>query len=240
MNHTADRLLRLEFELRIFVSLGIVACICAVSAIVSSGAPAMMVILGTAAGIDPGIARTAGYLLLAVLMGFVSAFRMWAGSELTARRVMAFRVQTDTLRTSGPYLLVRNPIYLADFVAMSGFTLCLPAPGLLMPLLFLAHYMRLIRYEEESLSTGFKTTYSDYSRSVPRLLPSFRSVVALPKALKGFAISAEGFRHNALYVLFVPGFVAAAWSGEFLIAAVVGIPGVADWAIIHTRIGVRQ
>jgi hypothetical protein len=165
---------------------------------------------------------------------------MWAGTELTASRVMAFRVQVDEFHTGGPYRLVRNPIYLADFLAICAFSLCLPLVALLMPVLFWLHYERLIDYEELSLASGFRERFAAYAASTPRLFPSLKSFGRLPDAIGEFRLSTEGIRHNALYLLFVPGFIGAAWTGEFLLAAGIGLPAVADWAIIHTKLGVRR
>ena len=233
-------LLKREFESRIFVSLGIVAAACAASALLYPGTPSSMVILGSLAGIGAEAARPPGFLVLAGVMALVSVVRMWAGTELTAPRVMAFRVQVDEFHTSGPYRLVRNPIYLADFLAMCAFSLCLPPVALLMPVVFWIHYERLIGYEELSLAAGFRERFASYAASTPRLFPSLASLGRLPGALREFRLSTEGIRHNALYVLFVPGFIAAAWTDEFLPAALIGLPAVADWAIVHTRLGVRR
>ena len=87
--------LRREFELRIFVSLGIVALICAASALISQGEASSIERLGALTGLSPETSRRACFLLLAAYMVFVSVLRMWAGTELSARRVMAFRVQVD-------------------------------------------------------------------------------------------------------------------------------------------------
>jgi protein-S-isoprenylcysteine O-methyltransferase Ste14 len=231
--------LKREFELRIFVSLGIVGTVCLLCATLYRGSPSLLELLAGACGLDQAAALRSGYLMLALVMALVSAFRMWAGSALTARRVMAFRVQTDALRTSGPYTLVRNPIYLADYAALCGFALCLPPAGIMMPVLFLLHYLRLIRYEERSLKAGFGSDYEHFTRTVPRIFPNLTSLKALPHSLTEFHITPEAFRHNALYVLFVPGFIVASLRGDFSYAALIGLPGVVDWAIVHTRIGVR-
>ena len=233
-------LLKREFESRIFVSLGIVAGVCATSAVLSPGTPSSLVILGSLTGAGAEETRLAGFVALAVVIAFVSIVRMWAGTELTASRVMAFRVQVDEFHTSGPYRLVRNPIYLADFVAISGFSLCLPPVALVMPVLFWIHYERLIIYEELSLASGFRESFAAYAATTPRLFPSWKSLGLLPVAIGEFRLSVEGIRHNALYLLFVPGFVAAACTGKFLVAALTGLPAVADWAIVHTKLGVRQ
>jgi protein-S-isoprenylcysteine O-methyltransferase Ste14 len=232
--------LKREFESRIFVSLGIVAGVCATAAVLSPSAPSTMVLLGALAGVHAEAIRAAGFLALAAAMGVLSILRMWAGTELTASRVMAFRVQVDEFHTAGPYRVVRNPIYLADFLAICAFSLCLPPAGLLMPLLFWIHYERLISYEELSLGAEFRERFAAYAASTPRLFPSVTSFGRLPCAIREFRLSTEGIRHNGLYALFVPGFVAAAWTGEFLFAAAIGLPAVADWAIVHTRLGVQR
>jgi protein-S-isoprenylcysteine O-methyltransferase Ste14 len=232
--------LKREFELRIFVSLGIVALICIASALTGQGEASSIERLGIVAGLRPETSRCACFLLLAAHMIFVSVLRMWAGTELSARRVMAFRVQVDEFHTCGPYRLVRNPIYLADFLAIGAFAFCLPPIGLLMPVLFWIHYARLIHYEEASLEEGFRESFAAYAESTPRMLPNGASLKRLPLALREFRLSSEGIRHNALYALFIPGFLAAAWTGSFTVAAAIGIPGVIDWAIVHTKLGVRE
>ena len=240
MTITGDDFLRCEFEWRIFVSLGIAAGVYAICVLGFPGAAPLMAACAAAAGVAADDARRAGFLFLAACMALISLLRMWAGTELSARRVMAFRVQTDRLETSGPYLIVRNPIYLADFLAVCAFALCLPPAGLAMPLLFYLHYMRLISFEEKSLTGGFRERYKEYRESVPRLLPNLRSWAAFARAVADFRLSWEGIRHNALYILFIPGFLAAAWQNDFLPAVIIGVPGVLDWAVIHTRIGVHS
>ena len=240
MSTAAVPALKREFESRIFVSLGIVAFVCAASAVLSPGAQSSIEYLGPLAGVGADTARRIGFLLLAAFMALVSVLRMWAGTELSARRVMAFRVQVDEFRTCGPYRLVRNPIYLADFLAIAGFAICLPPIGLLMPVLFWVHYARLIRYEELSLGGAFRESFAAYAIATPRIVPGPTSLRHVPAALREFRLSRDGIRHNALYVLFVPGFIAAAAGGPFLIAAAIGLPGVIDWAIVHTRLGVQR
>ncbi len=240
MQQLSVSLQKAEFEARIFVSFSIVAAVCALSYTLGGQIPSAIVLLGAAISLDRSAAFMNGYVAMALIMAAVSLLRMWAGSELTPRRVMAFRVQVDALKTTGPYLLVRNPIYLADFIAMCAFAACLPLTGALMPLLFYVHYVRLIVYEEGSLHRQFGEQYAAYAGSVPRLIPSLQSLLRFLRAGKDFRITPEGVRHNALYVLFVPGFALAAVTGEFLYAAVIGLPGVIDWGIIHTRIGIER
>lgn len=233
-----ENMRRLEFEARIFVSFGIIILISVLSFSVFAQTPANLTILGEFLGLSDEMSLRIGYVIVACIMARVSVLRMWAGSVLTSQRVMAFRVQVDSLVTKGPYLLVRNPIYLADLIAMCGFALCLPFVGILMPILFYAHYVQLVTYEQTSLARQFGGQYRDYMNRVPPLIPNCQSIQTLFKAVKDFQINRDGFRHNAPYLLFIPGFILSAFTHELLHAVVIGLPAVVDWALIHTKIGV--
>jgi hypothetical protein len=100
--------------------------------------------------------------------------------------------------------------------------------------------VRIIQYEEIALSARYGEAYKKYSEEVPRLLPSPGRVSILPVALREFRLTPEGVRHNALYTLFVPGLCVAAFTQNFLHALFIGLPGVIDWAVIHTVIGTRK
>lgn len=228
---------RIEFEARIFISLGIVLVSCLLAVLFTPGSPSLVCGIGVRVGMRAADLRPAAFIAGAVIMLLCSLLRMWAGTILSARRVMSFRVQSESLNTTGPYRLSRNPIYLADFLAMCTFALYLPPIGLLMPVLFFLHYMQLIRYEEAMLARMHGDAYERYLRSAPRLLPTPASLLQLPAALREWRLSAEGIRHNATYVLFIPGLLLAAATDSFLVAVIVGIPAVIDWAVVHTRIG---
>ena len=73
---------------------------------------------------------------------------------------------------------------------------------------------------------------------MPRLLPGRGCRRRLGAAFKDLRITRDGIRHNALYLLFIPGFVLAAVTGRLIWAVAVGLPAVVDWAIVHTKIGV--
>jgi S-adenosylmethionine-diacylglycerol 3-amino-3-carboxypropyl transferase len=229
---------KFEFESRIFISFGLVLLISTLSFTVFADRPVMSVALGGLLGLPAPLARALGYLATALVMAAASFLRIWSGSVLTSKRMMSFAVKTDELLSSGPYRLVRNPIYLADLVAFVGFTLCLPPIGLLLPVLLFLHYTQLIGYEEISLRREFGPAYAAYETRVPRLIPGLGGLRSLGSALADVTITPDGFRHNALYLLFVPGFVLAAATGRLIWALAVGLPAVVDWAIVHTKIGV--
>jgi len=226
-----------EFESRIFVSLTIVLAVCLLSYLLFDASQANAALAGRLLRLSQTSSLRIGFLIAALLMVLASVLRMWAGSVLSSDRVMAFKVQKDRLLTRGPYRLVRNPIYLADLIAMNAFGLCLPPTGALLSLLMYAHYSRLVQYEEISLEAEFGPEFSSYARQVPRLIPNLRSVKNIPAAFSEFTLSTDGVRHNALYVLFVVGLVVASFTQQFFHAAIIGLPAVYDWAVLHTKKG---
>src|SRR5512140_3800879 len=131
---------KFEFEFRIFISFGLVILISALSFSVFAGLPDNSAALGGLLGIPASRSRALGYLAAALVMAVASFLRIWSGSVLTSKRMMSFAVKTDALLSSGPYRLVRNPIYLADLIAFTGFALCLPPIGLLLPVVLFFPY----------------------------------------------------------------------------------------------------
>ena len=231
---------QLEFEYRIFVSFLIVISIYVLSITLFKNEAPTAVLIGNYLGLTNQPSLCLLYVVLSVLMLFISLLRMWAGSILNSQTVMSFRVQTGSLMVKGPYLLVRNPIYLADILAICCFSLCLPVIGILMPLLFYLHYNNLIKYEEIALEKNFKKHYDLYINRVPRLIATPKSILDFVRSKKNFSINKDGFRHNALYMPFIPGFILSAITQDFTYTLIIGIPGVIDWAIVHTRIGLRN
>lgn len=95
--------------------------------------------------------------------------RIWAQEHLHHRLKVAMR-----LTTSGPYRLVRNPLYSGNILIYLGATV-------LSELLWLAPitllwcagiYALAVRYEEASLSNQFGEPYRRYLSEVPRWFPS--------------------------------------------------------------------
>ena len=228
------------FEVRIFISLSIVMTVTIFSFLSFKNTPSTVEIAGGWFGLSAGSSVRYGYLIIAFLVLFASLIRMWAGSILTSKTVMAFRVQNSKLALSGPYNFVRNPIYFADLIAFSALALCLKPVGLLIPVLIWIHYYQLIKYEEKKLVTKFGLTYLEYIHAVPGLNPGIKQIKDLFKVPLDFSINYDGFRHNAQYILFIPGLIFASFTGKFIYAILIGLPAVIDWAVIHTIIGVSK
>ena len=235
-----SKLWRIEYEGRIFVSFSIAATVMGLSYRIFPTEPSALELIGSALGLAPRDALRLGYVCLALLFGLCSVVRMWAGSLLTPGRVMSFQIQTDLFSRQGPYRLVRNPIYCADLWALALIATCLPWPGLAMPVLFYFHYLSIIRYEEASLEGRFGQPYQAYLAEVPRLLPTPRTLLQWPQARREFHLTPGGVRHNALWVLLVPGMLVAAVTLDFSDALLIGLAAVVDWAVIHTIIGLHR
>src|SRR5664280_65771 len=228
------------FESRIFISLSIVTIVTTISFILFANTPSTLEIVGSWFGLPSGLSVRYGYLIIAFLVLFASLIRMWAGSVLTSKTVMAFRIQNSKLALSGPYKYVSNPIYFADLIAFSALSLCLKPVGLLIPVLIRVHYYQLIKYEEKKLVTRFGRTYSDYILSVPGLNPGIKQFKSFFNIPQDFSINYDGFRHNAQYILFIPGLIFASFTGKFIYAILIGLPAVIDWAVIHIIKGVSK
>jgi S-adenosylmethionine-diacylglycerol 3-amino-3-carboxypropyl transferase len=226
------------FEVRIFISLSIVIIISTISFLGFRNSSSIIETAGSWFGLSAQLSVHYGYLFVAFLVLIATLIRMWAGSILSSKTVMAFKIQNSKLTFSGPYNFVRNPIYFADLIAFSALSLCLRPVGLLIPVLIWLHYYQLIKYEEEKLISRFGNTYYEYIRSVPGLSPGIRQIRALFNIPLNFKLNFDGFRHNAQYLLFIPGLIFASYSGKFIYAILIGLPAVIDWAVIHTIIGV--
>lgn len=225
------------FEVRIFISLSIVLIISLLSFLVFKTEPTNVEIAGSYLGLSGILSIRYGYYFIALLVLFASLVRMWAGSILSSRTIMAFKIQNNKLLISGPYNFVRNPIYFADLIAFTALSFCLRPIGLLIPLLIYLHYYQLIKYEEEKLKTEFGKTYEEYINSTSSILPGAQQIFKLFKTPLNFFINTDGFRHNAQYILFIPGLIVASYTGKFIHAILIGLPAVVDWAVIHTIIG---
>ena len=136
MKHKYESLLKFEFEYRIFISLSIVLLTCLISfGFFSDNDPLYRQVLNEIS--FNHVPASAAFITASFIMIFISLIRMWSGTELSSEIVMTFRVRTDLLSKEGPYQLVRNPIYLADWLAIFVFSLFLPPIGLIMPVLFI-------------------------------------------------------------------------------------------------------
>jgi protein-S-isoprenylcysteine O-methyltransferase Ste14 len=105
--------------------------------------------------------------VVVVLAGL--GIRYWAVSHIgTISRTRAARF--GPLMTAGPFALVRNPLYVGNFLIWIGVVIC---SGLMWMLpvawaVFALQYSAIVRFEEAALIRHFGESYEAYVREVPR------------------------------------------------------------------------
>jgi protein-S-isoprenylcysteine O-methyltransferase Ste14 len=89
--------------------------------------------------------------------------RAWAAGHLEKNRRLA---------ESGPYVYVRNPLYIGTLTVAAGFVIASRRweLGLLFAAVFLLIYLPVVELEEQHLRSLFPE-YADYAKRVPRLWP---------------------------------------------------------------------
>jgi protein-S-isoprenylcysteine O-methyltransferase Ste14 len=96
-----------------------------------------------------------------------------AAVGLVVRAVASGHVdKNEELATTGPYALVRNPLYLGSIIVAIGFAVAArdAVIALVMVALFVLIYVPTILSEEEYLRNRF-TEFEAYAQAVPRLVP---------------------------------------------------------------------
>jgi protein-S-isoprenylcysteine O-methyltransferase Ste14 len=100
-------------------------------------------------------------------------FCVAARRHLGANWSQAVTVKKDhELITSGPYALVRHPIYTGLLLALAGSAIALAEwRGLVAVLLFFIAFWNKLRLEEKWMREHFGSSYEEYSRRVAALIP---------------------------------------------------------------------
>jgi protein-S-isoprenylcysteine O-methyltransferase Ste14 len=100
--------------------------------------------------------------LVLVLSGL--ALRSWAAG---------FLIKNSQLTTSGPYALVRNPLYLGSFSMVAGFCLLIDdAENIwILSAALAVIYVPKVRSEERLLARVFPDQWPQYAARTPRFLP---------------------------------------------------------------------
>jgi len=112
-----------------------------------------------------------GWLDVSEWLGFalliVAALgRVWCLSYISG-------VKNDVLVAEGPYSVVRNPLYVFNFIGAVGFGLAVENPVLaaLLAVAFAVFYPSVIRQEEETLTQAFGERFARYCGATPRWIP---------------------------------------------------------------------
>lgn len=82
----------------------------------------------------------------------------------------------EKLAVNGPYMFVRNPMYIARFLLILGFILMTGIPWLL-PIYAVVYYFYMVNRverEEPVLQDKFRGEYLQYCKHVPRFVPRLK------------------------------------------------------------------
>ena len=123
-------------------------------------------------------------IVLGALFGAVAAWlRVWGAAYLGYDIVHHEQMQAGGVMAAGPYRYMRNPLYLGGWFMMAAISLLItPSGALFMLVLTAIFYVRLILGEEAFLSGKLGEPYQQYLRTVPRIVPRFRSAIPAAEA----------------------------------------------------------
>lgn len=105
------------------------------------------------------------------------------------------------LITSGPFSIVRNPLYIGNFFLSLGLILIAnvhPLFTLLFVAGFILQYIPIVRWEESNLKQVFGREYEDYMKTVPRWIPKLKNSEPHPEPIKPDYASALKSEKNTL------------------------------------------
>ncbi len=110
-----------------------------------------------------------GTIITLLGLGFAVWARVHLGRNWSS--MPAIRVDHKLIRT-GPYSIVRHPIYTGILFAIAGTAIIIGEPlGLIAFFLILVVYLWKIRMEEKYLQEEFGEDYAQYKKEVPALIP---------------------------------------------------------------------
>ncbi len=117
------------------------------------------------------------------------------------------------LIATGPFALLRNPLYVGNITLWVGFALIARliwlAPVILV--LLALEYHAIVRWEETLLESRLEQTYRDYAARVPRWIPTFsrsdRGERGLRRQREGFSWRATLFSERGTFVAMALGYL---------------------------------
>jgi len=127
------------------------------------------------------------------LVGIATVGRLWCAQYIAGYK-------TETLVTSGPYSLCRNPLYFFSLLGGLGVGLCTGSVTLTLVIatVFALIYSVTIGKEERNLRNIFGGEYDKYAARVPRFIPK-PSLFAEPDE---YAVKPRLFRREAVDAMY--------------------------------------
>lgn len=118
--------------------------------------------------------------VIAILCAAAGAgLRLWGTACLGSTIVQSSNLHATTLVASGPYRFLRNPLYVGIWIFSLGVSILMPPSGALFFVIAMGiFYLRLVLREEDYLARQLGSSYGEYRRRVPRLIPTLRPHVS--------------------------------------------------------------
>jgi protein-S-isoprenylcysteine O-methyltransferase Ste14 len=135
--------------------------------------------------------------------------RLWGVHHIGA----ISRTRSDRLGplvASGPFALIRNPLYVGNILLWVGFAVAARLVWLapVVVVLLGLEYHAIVRWEESLLESRLGQTYRDYAARVPRWIPSLRrGDRGLRRAMEGFSLTATLFSERGTFVAMAGGYL---------------------------------
>lgn len=128
------------------------------------------------------------------LIGFAISGRLWCSLYISGYK-------SDTLITTGPYSMCRNPLYFFSFLGAAGIgltteTLSIPV---IIVIVFMLYYPLVIKAEQKKLANIHKEAFTEYCKRTPAFFPSLKLLnepeeyIVKPKLFKKAALDAMWF-----------------------------------------------
>lgn len=110
-----------------------------------------------------------------VFIGFL--IRLWS-TKYIGRRTPSMKKKGKTLVNTGPYAIVRNPLYIGNIIIVTGLSVLSELIWLtpFVILYFFTLYHFVVLYEEKKLSERWGDEYLAYFNEVPRWIPRLRNL----------------------------------------------------------------
>ena len=134
-----------------------------------------------------------------IIPGFL--IRLWATKHI-GKRMPWMKKKRKYLVKTGPYALVRNPLYIGNILIAMGLSILSEliwfVPLSFFYLFILYHFV--VRYEEKKLTERWGKEYLEYLREVPRWVPKVRN---FPRLTQGSFRWIDALRSElpSLYVI---------------------------------------
>jgi protein-S-isoprenylcysteine O-methyltransferase Ste14 len=125
-----------------------------------------------------------------ILTGAGEAIRLWAVHHIGAiSRTRSGRL--GPLIETGPFRLVRNPLYVGNLLLWAGFAVTARLVWLapIVVALLAAEYHAIVKWEEQLLESRFGPAYRGYAARVPRWLPRLAARESLPTRVAATPVS---------------------------------------------------